>query len=269
MAKGGGGYYTKEGKYVEPYGFSDKTWLSPEEYHAKKEALKEAKRIARKRLNERCRRVARAWFENGGTCESIAEYLNANLRPGEKPYNAKGIEKYRGKAETRQYYVQLQRQADNLVVHNRVEVISKLVDILHYDRRNFYNETITYVPVFDEEGNHKVGDDGKLEYRRQVCLDMKPMSEWPDEAVSVFEGLDWKTQKGRDPLPVIKLVDKMATIEKLGKDLKMWVERHSVEDPDGSPLGTSIARLPVSVREKMDEMYESERGQRLLPGDDR
>lgn len=75
---------------------------------------------------------------------------------------------------------------------------------------------------------------------------LKPVHEWDDDTAASIASVEVVTRPGADVdedgnrsveyVHKIKAWDKNSALEKLGKNLKMFIERHAHENPDGSPM---------------------------------
>jgi len=108
-----------------------------------------------------------------------------------------------------QELARLHKQEQRILMHNAANLVENLIIASNFDRTQLY-----------ESGTFQ----------------LKPFSEWPEEAKVILDGVDFKIGKDQVAVPVAKLVSKMDAWEKLGKELGAWKERREVTGKDGGPI---------------------------------
>jgi hypothetical protein len=219
---------------ARPNFLNESTWLPPAVYHAKKEA-------AKKSAIATCRQVANAMVTCGHKVSHAQKMLETTTN---RKWSSLRVRKWTKKKDCQKEIWRLEQQDASLNLHNRNEIMRRVTESLHADRTQIFDVK----PPWIEEVETKGGKIHKIQ--RPARFVMKPFEEWPDALRWAFDGFDWKTPKGQDPIPVAKFLSKDSMIEKAGKELGLWKDKVEHTGKDGRDLVIQILKFAEKVEEK-------------------
>ena len=115
------------------------------------------------------------------------------------------------------------------------QVIAEYEKIARADIKDFLSfETKKVLAGYDKETGEPI-----YEYRQVV--EMKPSSEVDGTLINEVSLSDRGTLR-------VKLYDKLAALEKIGKHLGMWVDKQEISGPGGGPVEVVFTKSPEAER---------------------